>query len=240
MHTRAIGAFPLFVEVDEIYNLACPASPVHYEFDPVQTAKTSVHGSINMLGLAKRVKAKILQASTSEVYDDPRVHPQMESYWGHVNPIGLRSCYDEGKRFPMRGAGHRSWRVPPLKPNPPQAPAKISKRLPDRFKRIKSCKNQSLSEIAVANVLAHVRLEEALNDVATVRKFVEFLLSRLEANIRSEAKLVLEELQLGYRPKTQRIGLILPQAHVDLIPVPQTRGGDHAVTSRPRPPGASA
>lgn len=90
--------FPLYVEVDEIYNLACPASPVHYEFDPVQTTKTSVHGSINMLGLAKRVKAKILQASTSEVYGDPRVHPQVESYWGHVNPIGLRSCYDEGKR----------------------------------------------------------------------------------------------------------------------------------------------
>jgi UDP-glucuronate decarboxylase len=90
--------FPLYVEVDEIYNLACPASPVHYEFDPVQTTKTSVHGSINMLGLAKRIKAKILQASTSEVYGDPRVHPQVESYWGHVNPIGLRSCYDEGKR----------------------------------------------------------------------------------------------------------------------------------------------
>jgi UDP-glucuronate decarboxylase len=90
--------FPLYVEVDEIYNLACPASPVHYEFDPVQTTKTSVHGSINMLGLAKRVKAKILQASTSEVYGDPRVHPQGEAYWGHVNAIGLRSCYDEGKR----------------------------------------------------------------------------------------------------------------------------------------------
>lgn len=90
--------FPLFVEVDEIYNLACPASPVHYQFDPVQTTKTSVHGSINMLGLAKRVKAKILQASTSEVYGDPIVHPQPESYWGHVNPIGSRSCYDEGKR----------------------------------------------------------------------------------------------------------------------------------------------
>jgi UDP-glucuronate decarboxylase len=90
--------FPLYVKADEIYNLACPASPVHYEFDPVQTTKTSVHGSINMLGLAKRVKAKILQASTSEVYGDPRVHPQVESYWGHVNPIGLRSCYDEGKR----------------------------------------------------------------------------------------------------------------------------------------------
>ena len=90
--------FPLYVEVDEIYNLACPASPIHYQFDPVQTTKTSVHGAINMLGLAKRVKAKILQASTSEVYGDPQVHPQTESYWGHVNPIGLRSCYDEGKR----------------------------------------------------------------------------------------------------------------------------------------------
>ena len=90
--------FPLFVEVDEIYNLACPASPVHYQFDPVQTTKTSVHGAINMLGLAKRVKAKILQASTSEVYGDPTVHPQTESYWGNVNPIGIRSCYDEGKR----------------------------------------------------------------------------------------------------------------------------------------------
>ena len=90
--------FPLYVEVDEIYNLACPASPVHYQFDPVQTTKTSVHGAINMLGLAKRVKAKILQASTSEVYGDPKVHPQTEDYWGHVNPIGIRSCYDEGKR----------------------------------------------------------------------------------------------------------------------------------------------
>ncbi len=90
--------FPLYVEVDEIYNLACPASPIHYQFDPVQTTKTSVHGSINMLGLAKRVKAKILQASTSEVYGDPAVHPQPESYWGNVNPVGLRSCYDEGKR----------------------------------------------------------------------------------------------------------------------------------------------
>jgi UDP-glucuronate decarboxylase len=90
--------FPLYVEVDEIYNLACPASPVHYQYDPVQTTKTSVHGAINMLGLAKRVKAKILQASTSEVYGDPQVHPQVESYWGHVNPVGLRSCYDEGKR----------------------------------------------------------------------------------------------------------------------------------------------
>ena len=90
--------FPLFAEVDEIYNLACPASPIHYQFDPVQTTKTSVHGAINMLGLAKRVKAKILQASTSEVYGDPVVHPQTEDYWGNVNPIGPRSCYDEGKR----------------------------------------------------------------------------------------------------------------------------------------------
>ena len=90
--------FPLYVEVDQIYNLACPASPVHYQFDPVQTTKTSVHGAINMLGLAKRVKATILQASTSEVYGDPEVHPQTEAYWGHVNPIGIRSCYDEGKR----------------------------------------------------------------------------------------------------------------------------------------------
>jgi UDP-glucuronate decarboxylase len=90
--------FPLYVEVDQIYNLACPASPVHYQFDPVQTTKTSVHGAINMLGLAKRVKARILQASTSEVYGDPKTHPQKEDYWGHVNPIGLRSCYDEGKR----------------------------------------------------------------------------------------------------------------------------------------------
>ncbi len=90
--------FPLYVEVDEIYNLACPASPIHYQHDPVQTTKTSVHGAINMLGLAKRVKAKILQASTSEVYGDPKEHPQREGYWGHVNPIGMRSCYDEGKR----------------------------------------------------------------------------------------------------------------------------------------------
>jgi len=90
--------FPLFVEVDEIYNLACPASPVHYQHDPVQTTKTSVHGAINMLGLAKRLGIKILQASTSEVYGDPAVHPQKEDYWGHVNPIGPRSCYDEGKR----------------------------------------------------------------------------------------------------------------------------------------------
>src|SRR5215469_10354541 len=90
--------FPLYVEVDEIYNLACPASPIHYQYDPVQTTKTSVHGAINMLGLAKRVKAKILQASTSEIYGDPTVHPQTEDYSGHVNPIGPRSCYDEGKR----------------------------------------------------------------------------------------------------------------------------------------------
>src|SRR5947209_11004620 len=90
--------FPLYVEVDQIYNLACPAAPIHYQFDPVQTTKTSVHGAINMLGLAKRVKAKILQASTSEVYGDPQVHPQTEEYWGNVNPIGPRSCYDEGKR----------------------------------------------------------------------------------------------------------------------------------------------
>ena len=90
--------FPLYVEVDQIYNLACPASPIHYQWDPVQTTKTSVHGAINMLGLAKRVRAKILQASTSEVYGDPEVHPQPESYWGRVNPVGIRSCYDEGKR----------------------------------------------------------------------------------------------------------------------------------------------
>ena len=90
--------FPLYVEVDEIYNLACPASPIHYQLDPVQTTKTSVHGAINMLGLAKRIKAKILQASTSEVYGDPAIHPQDETYWGNVNPIGSRSCYDEGKR----------------------------------------------------------------------------------------------------------------------------------------------
>ena len=90
--------FPLYVEVDEIYNLACPASPVHYQLDPVQTTKTSVSGAINMLGLAKRLKIPILQASTSEVYGDPNVHPQPESYWGHVNPIGIRACYDEGKR----------------------------------------------------------------------------------------------------------------------------------------------
>lgn len=90
--------FPLYVEVDEIYNLACPASPIHYQFDPVQTTKTNVHGAINMLGLAKRLKVKILQASTSEVYGDPTEHPQKETYWGNVNPIGVRSCYDEGKR----------------------------------------------------------------------------------------------------------------------------------------------
>ena len=90
--------FPIYVEVDEIYNLACPASPVHYQYDPVQTTKTAVHGAINMLGLAKRTKAKILQASTSEVYGDPEVHPQTEDYWGNVNPIGPRGCYDEGKR----------------------------------------------------------------------------------------------------------------------------------------------
>ena len=90
--------YPLYVEVDEIYNLACPASPVHYQVDPVQTTKTSVHGAINMLGLAKRLKAKVLQASTSEVYGDPEIHPQPETYWGRVNPIGFRSCYDEGKR----------------------------------------------------------------------------------------------------------------------------------------------
>jgi UDP-glucuronate decarboxylase len=90
--------FPLYVEVDQIYNLACPASPIHYQLDPVQTTKTSVHGAINMLGLAKRVKARILQASTSEVYGDPEIHPQVEAYWGRVNPIGIRSCYDEGKR----------------------------------------------------------------------------------------------------------------------------------------------
>lgn len=90
--------FPLYIEVDQIYNLACPASPVHYQFDPVQTVKTNVHGAINMLGLAKRTRAKIFQASTSEVYGDPEVHPQVEEYWGRVNPIGIRSCYDEGKR----------------------------------------------------------------------------------------------------------------------------------------------
>ncbi|HEY7297670.1 MAG TPA: UDP-glucuronic acid decarboxylase family protein [Xanthobacteraceae bacterium] len=96
--TRHDICFPLYVEVDEIFNLACPASPIHYQFDPVQTTKVSVHGAIHMLGLAKRVKAKILQASTSEIYGDPAMHPQKEDYWGNVNPIGLRSCYDEGKR----------------------------------------------------------------------------------------------------------------------------------------------
>ena len=96
--TRHDVTFPLYVEVDQIYNLACPASPIHYQFDPVQTTKTSVHGAINMLGLAKRLKARILQASTSEVYGDPEIHPQAEDYWGRVNPIGIRSCYDEGKR----------------------------------------------------------------------------------------------------------------------------------------------
>ena len=95
---RHVVTFPLYVEVDQIYNLACPASPIHYQHDPVQTTKTSVHGAINVLGLAKRLRAKILQASTSEVYGDPSVHPQAEDYWGHVNPIGPRSCYDEGKR----------------------------------------------------------------------------------------------------------------------------------------------
>jgi len=106
--------FPLYVEIDEIYNLACPASPIHYQFDPVQTTKTSVHGAINMLGLAKRTKAKILQASTSEVYGDPEVHPQVESYHGHVNPIGPRSCYDEGKRCAeaMAFAYHRERGLP--------------------------------------------------------------------------------------------------------------------------------
>jgi len=96
--TRHDVTFPLYVEVDQIYNLACPASPIHYQHDPVQTTKTSVHGAINMLGLAKRLRAKIFQASTSEVYGDPSIHPQPESYWGNVNPIGIRSCYDEGKR----------------------------------------------------------------------------------------------------------------------------------------------
>jgi UDP-glucuronate decarboxylase len=102
--------FPLYVEVAQIYNLACPASPIHYQHDPVQTTKTSVHGAINMLGLAKRVKARILQASTSEVYGDPEVHPQTESYWGRVNPIGPRSCYDEGKRCAETGCRSR-WRA---------------------------------------------------------------------------------------------------------------------------------
>jgi len=106
--------FPLYVEVDEIYNLACPASPIHYQHDPVQTIKTSVHGAINMLGLAKRLKARILQASTSEVYGDPNVHPQPEEYWGNVNPIGPRSCYDEGKRCAetLFFDYHRQYRLP--------------------------------------------------------------------------------------------------------------------------------
>ncbi len=106
--------FPLYVEVDQIYNLACPASPVHYQYNPVQTVKTSVHGAINMLGLAKRVRARILQASTSEVYGDPTVHPQHEQYWGHTNPIGLRACYDEGKRCAetLFFDYHRQHRVP--------------------------------------------------------------------------------------------------------------------------------
>jgi UDP-glucuronate decarboxylase len=105
--------FPLFVEVDQVYNLACPASPVHYQHDPVQTTKTSVHGAINMLGLAKRLKARIFQASTSEVYGDPDVHPQREDYWGHVNPIGVRSCYDEGKRCAetLFFDYHRQWNL---------------------------------------------------------------------------------------------------------------------------------
>src|SRR5476651_1245580 len=102
--------FPIYLEIDQIYNLACPASPIHYQHDPVQTTKTSVHGAINMLGLAKRVKAKIMQASTSEVYGDPQVHPQTEDYWGHVNPIGPRGVYDEAKRFAeaLTLAYHRS------------------------------------------------------------------------------------------------------------------------------------
>jgi UDP-glucuronate decarboxylase len=106
--------FPLYVEVDEIYNLACPASPIHYQRDPVQTTKTSVHGAINMLGLAKRTGARILQASTSEVYGDPSVHPQTEAYWGNVNPIGIRSCYDEGKRCAetLFFDFHRQYKVP--------------------------------------------------------------------------------------------------------------------------------
>lgn len=106
--------FPLYVEVDEIYNLACPASPVHYQWNPVETTKTSVHGTINMLGLAKRVRAKFFQASTSEVYGNPTIHPQPETYWGNVNPIGLRSCYDEGKRCAetLCFDYHRQWKVP--------------------------------------------------------------------------------------------------------------------------------
>src|SRR5712664_1735968 len=105
--------FPLYVEVDQIYNLACPASPIHYQFDPVQTTKTSVHGAINMLGLAKRLRCRIFQASTSEVYGDPAVHPQTEDYWGHVNPIGPRACYDEGKRCAetLLSDARRAWGV---------------------------------------------------------------------------------------------------------------------------------
>ena len=106
--------FPIYVEVDEIYNLACPASPIHYQLDPVQTVKTSVHGAINVLGLAKRLKAKILQASTSEVYGDPNIHPQVETYWGNVNPIGIRSCYDESKRCAetLFFDYHRQYKIP--------------------------------------------------------------------------------------------------------------------------------
>jgi UDP-glucuronate decarboxylase len=105
--------FPLYVEVDRIFNLACPASPVHYQHDPIQTTKTSVHGAINMLGLAKRLRARILQASTSEVYGDPEIHPQVESYWGRVNPVGIRSCYDEGKRCAetLFFDYHRQWQL---------------------------------------------------------------------------------------------------------------------------------
>src|SRR3972149_4108535 len=106
--------FPIYVEVDEIYNLACPASPIHYQLDPVQTVKTSVHGAINVLGLAKRLKAKIFQASTSEVYGDPNIHPQVETYWGNVNPIGIRSCYDESKRCAetLFFDYHRQYKIP--------------------------------------------------------------------------------------------------------------------------------
>src|SRR3569623_405523 len=120
--------FPLYVEVDEIYNLACPASPVHYQFDPVQTTKTSVHGAINMLSLAKRVKAKILQASTSEVYGDPHVHPQTEDYWGHVNPIGSRSCYDEGKRC-AEALFFDYWRQHRLRPKAARPPPTYGPRM---------------------------------------------------------------------------------------------------------------